>query len=35
MPRTLDCLLAGKGDELAFVVEVLTTGCDEERLTPP
>jgi uncharacterized protein len=33
MPRTLDHLPAGKRDELAFVVELLTAGFDEERST--
>ncbi len=33
MPRTLDHLPAGKRAELAFVVEVLTAGFDEELLT--
>lgn len=33
MPRTLDHLPAGKRAELAFVVEVLTAGFDEERST--
>ena len=33
VPRTLDHLPAGKRAELAFVVEVLTAGFDEERST--
>ncbi|CAM2963394.1 hypothetical protein EJ082_12875 [Brevundimonas diminuta] len=33
MPRTLDHLPTGKRAELAFVVEVLTAGFDEERST--
>lgn len=33
MPRTLDHLPTGKRDELAFVVELLTAGFDEERST--
>ncbi len=33
MPRTLDHLPAGKRAELAFVVELLTAGFDEERST--
>ncbi|RZJ19734.1 MAG: nucleotidyltransferase domain-containing protein [Brevundimonas sp.] len=33
MPRSLDHLPAGKRAELAFVVEVLTAGFDEERST--
>ncbi|NWE52934.1 hypothetical protein [Brevundimonas sp. P7753] len=31
MPRTLDHLPAGKRDELAFVVELLTAGFDEKH----
>ncbi len=33
MPRSLDHLPVGKRDELAFVVELLTKGFDEERST--
>ncbi|MNQ85351.1 Nucleotidyltransferase domain protein [compost metagenome] len=33
MPRTLDHIPAGKRDELAFVVGLLTAGFDEERST--